>query len=75
MIPNVLCMHPPIICNIQLTGTYKHSEWLNILLIKSIFNSYTMDMSDLPDIYTQSKGPQAQGLRVYILGESRVHMI
>ena len=69
-------MHPPMICNIQLTGTYKHSEWLNILLIKSIFNSYTMDMSDLPDIYTQS--PRATGSRaegIYIRRITSAHDI
>ena len=32
-----------------------------------------MSTRDLPDMYAQ--GPQAQGLRAYISGKSRVHML
>ena len=30
------------------------------------FNSYTMAKRDLPDIYAQARGPQAQGHGIYI---------
>ena len=36
-------------------------------------NSNNMGMRDLPDMYAQS--PRAGGLRAYILGKSRVHML
>ena len=36
-------------------------------------NSCNMGTRDLPDMY--ARGPQARGLRAYISGKSRVHML
>ena len=38
-----------------------------------VCNSCNMGTRDLPDMY--ARGPQARGLRAYISGKSRVHML
>ena len=49
-------------------NNHLYSSYVAISMYVVIFNSYTMGMSGLPDIYTR-------GLRVYISGEPRVHMV
>ena len=48
----------------------------NIAILDAIFNSYTMNMSGLPDIYTRSPraiGPRTEG--VYIRRTTSAHGI
>ena len=59
-------------CSQRRFDMYDHNDASEKATV-TIFNSYTMGTSGLPDIYT--RGPQARGLRVYISGEPRVHMV
>ena len=45
----------------------------NLVIIMAPSNSCNMGTRDLPDMY--ARGPQARGLRAYISGKSRVHML
>ena len=65
----------PAYTGVYYTGVYTSVYWC-IPAYTGVCNGCNMGARDLPDMYApEARGPQAQGMRAYISGKSRAHML